>query len=73
MGIFLLSSGIQGWFLGGRPAWFLRVGLIIAALLLIAGGIVTDLAGVGLAAAIYFVQKVIKPSPNASIPVRGAD
>lgn len=73
VGIFLLTSGIQGWFLGGRPAWFLRAGLILAALLLIAGGIATDLAGVGIAAAIFFVQRVIKPSPNASIPVRGAD
>ncbi len=73
LGIFLLSSGIQGWFLGGRPAWFLRVGLIFAALLLIAGGIATDLAGIGLAAVIFFVQKVIKPAPNTPIPVRGAD
>lgn len=73
LGIFLLSSGIQGWFLGGRPAWFLRVGLILAALLLIAGGIVTDLAGIGLALAIFFVQKVIKPAPDATISVRGAD
>jgi TRAP-type uncharacterized transport system fused permease subunit len=25
-GVFLLSSGVQGWFLGGVAAWFLRVG-----------------------------------------------
>lgn len=73
VGIFLLTSGIQGWFLGSRPAWFLRVGLIFAALLLIAGGIVTDLAGVGLAVAIFFVQRVFKPAHGTSIPVRGAD
>ncbi|WP_424969057.1 TRAP transporter permease [Dinoroseobacter sp. S76] len=73
VGVFLLSSGVQGWFMGGRAVWFLRVGLVIAALLLIEGGIITDLAGIGLIAAVYFVQKVIRPAPGATIPVRGAD
>jgi hypothetical protein len=44
-GVFLLSSGVQGWFMGGRAAWFLRVGLIAAALFMIEGGWVTDLIG----------------------------
>ncbi|WP_224815108.1 TRAP transporter fused permease subunit [Hasllibacter sp. MH4015] len=73
VGIFLLTSGIQGWFMGGRAVWFLRVGLIIAALLLIAGGLVTDLAGIGLAVAIFAVQRFVKPAPMTTIPVRGAD
>ncbi|MGJ8603577.1 MAG: TRAP transporter permease [Marivita sp.] len=72
-GVFLLSSGVQGWFLGSRSAWFLRIMLIFAALFMIEGGWITDLIGVGLAAGIYFVQKVLRPDPNASIPVRGAD
>jgi TRAP transporter 4TM/12TM fusion protein len=72
-GIFLLSSGIQGWFLGSRPAWFLRVALIIAALLMIEGGIITDLIGVGTAVAIFLIQRIAPPAPDASIPVRGAD
>ncbi|HID67786.1 MAG TPA: TRAP transporter fused permease subunit [Roseibacterium sp.] len=72
-GIFLLTSGIQGWFLGGRPVWYLRVALILASLALIAGGWVTDLAGIGIAAGVYFVQRVLKPAPNATISVRGAD
>ncbi|ABD54644.1 TRAP transporter permease [Jannaschia sp. CCS1] len=73
LGIFLLTSGIQGWFLGGRAVWFLRAGLIIAALLLIAGGIATDLAGVGLAVAIFLIQRLVRPAQGTSIPVRGAD
>ncbi|MEX3015079.1 TRAP transporter permease [Gymnodinialimonas hymeniacidonis] len=72
-GIFLLSSGIQGWFMGSRPAWFLRAALIIAALLMIEGGIITDLIGVGTAVAIFVVQRIFNPAPNAPIPVRGAD
>ncbi len=73
VGVFLLSSGVQGWFLGGRSAWFLRVALIFAALFMIEGGLITDLIGLGIAAGTYFVQKVLHPRPDASISVRGAD
>ena len=72
-GIFLLSAGIQGWFMGSRPAWFLRVALIVAALLMIEGGIWTDLIGIGTAVAIFLIQRIAPPSDDAAIPVRGAD
>ncbi|GAA5078495.1 TRAP transporter fused permease subunit [Roseibacterium beibuensis] len=72
-GVFLLSSGVQGWFMGGRTAWFLRVGLIVAALFMIEGGLVSDVIGIGAAVGIFFIQKVIRPDPNATISVRGAD
>ncbi|MBF9029829.1 TRAP transporter fused permease subunit [Rhodobacterales bacterium HKCCE3408] len=72
-GVFLLSAGIQGWFMGGRAVWYLRAILIIAALCMIEGGIWTDLAGVGIAAAVWLIQRTFRPSPGASIPVRGAD
>ena len=73
VGVFLLSAGVQGWFMGHRSVWFLRVALAIAALFMIEGGLVTDLIGVGAAVAVFFVQKVFNPAPNATIPVRGAD
>ena len=73
LGVFLLTSGVQGWFMGGRAVWFLRVGLIIAALCMIEGGLITDLVGIGIAAAVFFVQRVVKPDPDAAISVRGAD
>jgi TRAP transporter 4TM/12TM fusion protein len=73
VGVYLLSSGLQGWFLGGRVAWFIRVGLVLAALLMIEGGVVTDLAGIAMAAALYFVQKLFHPRPDAAVPIRGAD
>lgn len=72
-GIFLLSSGVQGWFAGGRTAWFLRLGLIISSVLLIKGGWLTDGLGIAGATAIYFIQKVLRPDANASVAVRGAD
>jgi TRAP transporter 4TM/12TM fusion protein len=73
IGVFLLSAGVQGWFLGGRSVWFLRLTLIFAALFMIEGGLITDLIGLGIAAGTYFVQKVLQPRPDATIPVRGAD
>ena len=72
-GVFLLSAGVQGWFMGGRTAWFLRVALVAAALFMIEGGWITDIIGVGAAVAIFFVQKVFHPSPDATFDVRGAD
>jgi TRAP-type uncharacterized transport system fused permease subunit len=73
VGVFLLSSAVQAWFLGSRIPWFVRVGLLVAALLMIEGGLITDLAGVGLAAALYFAQRTFRPSPDATIVVKGAD
>jgi TRAP transporter 4TM/12TM fusion protein len=72
-GVFLLSGGVQGWFLGQRSAWFIRLGLIAAALLMIEGGLITDLIGIGVTAGAWLIQRFLHPDPNASIPVRGAD
>ncbi len=72
-GVFLLSGGVQGWFLGRRAAWFIRAGLVLAALFMIEGGLVTDLVGVGTVVGVWLVQRVFRPSPDATIPVRGAD
>lgn len=73
VGVFLLSSGVQGWFMGGRMAWFMRVAIIVAALFLIEGGWFSDMIGVGAAVAIFFIQKVFQPAPDATFDVRGAD
>ncbi len=71
-GVFLLSSGVQGWFMGGRSAWFIRLGLLVAALFMIEGGLVSDIIGIGLTAAMVFVQRVFHPDADAPIPLRGA-
>jgi TRAP transporter 4TM/12TM fusion protein len=71
-GVFLLSSAVQGWFLGGMAVWWLRLAVGAAALFLIAGGVITDVIGLGLAAAAWFVQRTLRPEPSG-IAVRGAD
>ncbi|MDA0923213.1 MAG: TRAP transporter fused permease subunit [Proteobacteria bacterium] len=72
-GVFLLSAGVQGWFMGGRSVWFIRLGLMLAALFMIEGGVLTDLIGLGAATGLYLIQRVLKPRADTAIPVRGAD
>ncbi|PWG17521.1 TRAP transporter permease [Salibaculum griseiflavum] len=73
VGVFLLSCGMQGWFLGSRIAWFLRLGLVVAALFMIEGGWFTDMIGVGSAVVVFLVQRFLHPSPDTGFDVRGAD
>lgn len=73
MGVFLLSAGVQGWFLGGRAAWFIRLGVMAAALFMIEGGWLTDLIGVGTAVVMWLVQRILRPDPDAAFVVKGAD
>lgn len=73
VGVFLLSAGVQGWFFGGRAVWYLRGILILAALFMIEGGLVSDIIGVGLGAIAFAIQKLFKPKADAAIRVGGAD
>lgn len=73
VGVFFLSSGVQGWFVGGPTVWFLRIGLVVAALAMIEGGWTTDLFGIGMAAVVIIVQRVFKPKAGATLRVSGMD
>ena len=73
VGVFLLSSGVQGWFVGQRAVWFVRAALIGAALFMIEGGLVSDALGVALAGGAWAIQRFVRPEPGATIAVRGAD
>lgn len=59
VGVYLLSSGVQAWFLRYAAPWYLRVLLIVAAFLMIEGGLVTDLAGITAGAIAFFVQRLL--------------
>lgn len=72
-GVYLLSSGVQGWFMGQRSAWFIRLALLAAALFMIEGGLLSDGIGIAVAAAAYAIQKFFQPNPDVSITIRGAD
>lgn len=73
VGVFLLSSGVQGWFLGRSAVWFLRVALVVAALFMIEGGLVTDLIGVAIGGVTLLIQRVIKPKAGLTLPTGRAD
>ncbi|QBF33305.1 TRAP transporter fused permease subunit [Thalassococcus sp. S3] len=65
-GVFLLSSGVQGWWDGGRANPAIRVGLILVALLMIEGGWQSDLIGLGGAAALFVLARTMRPRPAPS-------
>ena len=67
VGVYLLSAGVQAWF-AERPAGILaRIVLIAAAILMIEGGLVTDLAG---AALVVLAVVLVRMKPAS---VRSAD
>ena len=68
-GIYLLASGIQGWFFGTAGA-ALRVVLCAAALAMIAGGLLSDIIGLVTATVAFVVQKKIVTSRTIA---RGLD
>jgi len=67
-GVYLLSSGVQAWFLGRTASILLRIGLAMAALLLISGGLMTDVAGLILILALGLIQKKSFSRPDVVKP-----
>ncbi|MBA2780615.1 TRAP transporter permease [Billgrantia kenyensis] len=67
IGIYLLASAVQGWFLNGVANLVQRGLLLVAALAMIAGGWMTDLVGIGLGALVFAWQAAaLKAKPSAS-------
>jgi uncharacterized membrane protein YfbV (UPF0208 family) len=62
--IFLLSSGVQVWWIGSRAASPIRVGLIIIALFMIEGSNLSDILG---AVALHLVSEAMR-SKKPDVP-----
>jgi TRAP transporter 4TM/12TM fusion protein len=58
IGVYLLAAGLQSWFFGPVAFW-MRVLLVIAALLMIEGGLMTDLLGVAIVGGLVLARFVI--------------
>jgi len=56
-GVYLLSGGVLGWFGKVSAPWVTRLLLIGAALLMIEGGIWTDLGGIAMAVLAFVMQR----------------
>jgi len=56
-GVYLLSGGVMGWFARVAAPWATRLLLILAALMMIEGGLWTDLGGVGAAVLAFLMQR----------------
>ena len=67
LGVFLLSSGVQGWLWGAASGWVVRLVTTVAAFFLIAGGWETDLIGLAAVAGAFFLQRLLgKPAQPAT-------
>jgi len=60
-GVYLLSAGVLGWFVRSAAPVLVRLLLIAAALLMIEGGMWTDLVGVGLTVIAFLLQRKRSP------------
>ncbi|MEM8789629.1 MAG: TRAP transporter large permease subunit, partial [Pseudomonadota bacterium] len=73
-GVFLLSAGVQGWFIGGRAGWLSRALLVAGALMMIEGGLITDAGGVVLAVVAYLARaagaRAKQDVANPEVPTR---
>ncbi|MBS0518817.1 MAG: TRAP transporter fused permease subunit [Proteobacteria bacterium] len=59
--IWLLAAGLEGWLYGiGRIGWLSRAGLLVGALGLLTPGLVTDLVGLALLAAVYAANLLLR-------------
>jgi len=59
-GVFLLSAGIQGWWVGARASMVVRIGLVLVALFMIEGGLLSDVVGITGAVALFFLAKLTR-------------
>ncbi|WP_238873546.1 TRAP transporter permease [Halopseudomonas maritima] len=66
-GVYLLSAGVQGWFMNLRTNWLVRGLLIIAAFLMIEGGGLTDLVGIATAVLAAGLQKKLGGRQRVSV------
>ncbi|UTW53661.1 TRAP transporter fused permease subunit [bacterium SCSIO 12827] len=57
VGIYFLAAGIQGWFFG-RIHHVIRIGLVVAAVLMMKGGLVTDIVGASIAVVAFLMRGV---------------
>ena len=65
-GVYLLSGSVQGWFARQAAGALTRILLLAAALLMIEGGLMTDLAGVVAVVVAYLTQKKLGPAKQVT-------
>ena len=56
-GVYLLSGSVQAWIFNQGAAWYTRLLLLAAALLMIEGGLYTDLSGIVIVVVIFLLQR----------------
>ncbi len=64
-GVYLLSAGVQGWWAGGRASVPIRVALVVVALFMIEGGLLSDAVGIGGALVLFALARATRKRTTA--------
>lgn len=59
IGVYFLSTAVQGWFFRKRAAWYTRILLLAIAVLLMLSGLMTDAVALGLIVIAFLIQKFV--------------
>jgi TRAP transporter 4TM/12TM fusion protein len=70
IGVFFLAASVQAWLWGRTAGLLVRIGLLVAALFMISGGLVTDLMGLGLGVALVVFNRVLPTSKTPLVQGR---
>lgn len=68
IGVYLLAAAVQAWFFGKAASWYIRILLLVAALLFMLSSLQTDLIAIGVVAAVIVMQKFINKSDQGINP-----
>ncbi|EGL83217.1 TRAP transporter, 4TM/12TM fusion protein [Caldalkalibacillus thermarum TA2.A1] len=67
VGVYLLAAAVQAWFFGGKVAWYGRLLLFAASLLLITANVTLDLIAVALVAIVILIQRFTHVSQKGKV------
>lgn len=74
IGVYFLASALQGWFWGSKVNLIIRAILLLSALSMIAGGWISDIVGIALAAVAFALRKMSPGETDTPMAdVRGMD
>jgi TRAP-type uncharacterized transport system fused permease subunit len=73
VGVYFLAAAVQAWLWGKAAGPLTRVGLLVASLFMISGGLLTDLLGLGIAIGLILINRTIGPDSKTPLVQGRAD
>jgi TRAP transporter 4TM/12TM fusion protein len=73
VGVYFLAAAVQAWLWGKAAGPLTRVGLLVASLFMISGGLLTDLLGLGIAVGLILINRTFGPDSKTPLVQGRAD